>query len=138
MSVNHPVSDLVSIIRNGYLAKKNVVKSPYSSSREAVIKILKDEGYILSYSKTIQKNKKLSPSVQYNLNINLKYHLSRPVVSEIKTISKPGKRVYCSTNKIPIIKNGLGTVLISTSIGIMSDYDARKLNFGGEVLLKVF
>jgi len=132
MSVNHAVSDLVCIIRNGYLARRNVVESPVSGLRENILKILKDEGYILSYSRFEEKDK------ARKFNIHLKYHLSNPVVSNIEVVSKPGRRVYCKAGEIPTVKNGLGMVLISTSKGVVSDHAARSLKVGGEILLKIF
>lgn len=129
MSVNHAVSDLVTIIRNGYLAKRKTVNSPISRLRENILNILKEEGYILNYSK--------SPDAK-TLDIHLKYHLSKPVVSEIQVISTPGKRVYCGVDNIPLIRNGLGVVIISTCKGVVSDSFARTSRVGGEVLLKIF
>lgn len=132
MSVNHAVSDLVSIIRNGYLARRNLVESSVSGLREDILKILKEEGYILNYSRIEEKDK------AKKFNIHLKYHLSNPVVSDIEVVSKPGRRVYCKAGEIPIVKNGLGMVIISTSNGVMSDHSARALKVGGEILLKIF
>jgi small subunit ribosomal protein S8 len=132
MSVNHAVSDLVCIIRNGYLAKRSVVHSPVSGLRESILKILKEEGYILSYSRLEEKDK------ARQFSIHLKYHLSSPVVSEIEVVSKPGRRIYCKAGEIPSVKNGLGMVVISTSNGVMSDHSARGSKVGGEILLKIF
>jgi len=129
---NHPVSDLVAIIRNGYMAKRDSVKTTVSKIRENILKILKEEGYILGYSKTVSEDKK-----EY-FNIHLKYSSNQPVINEIKVISKPGKRVYCSFNDIPLVKNGLGMVVISTSKGIIADHQARVQKLGGEVLLTIF
>ncbi len=129
MSVNHSVSDLVAMIRNGYLAKRSTISSPISKLREDILKILKEEGYISSYSKSIEDKK---------FNISLKYHLSKPVISEIEVISKPGKRVYANVKDIPLIRNGLGVIIISTSQGVVADSVARTNNVGGELLLKVF
>ena len=131
MSANHSVSDLATIIRNGYLAKRKIVNSPVSNLREDVLKILKEEGYILSYSKE-------GEGVDKKFDIHLKYHLSRPVVSEITVVSKPGRRIYCKSTEIPSVKNGLGIVVISTSKGVITDYVARESKVGGEVLLRIF
>ncbi len=133
MSFNHPVSDLVAIIKNGYLAKRALVSSPISKLRENILKVLKEEGYILNYS----KSKAEGSSIQ-RFDIHLKYHYSAPVVSEIEVISKPGKRVYRSSEEIPLIKNGLGLVVISTSHGVIADHEARNKKLGGEILLKIF
>jgi small subunit ribosomal protein S8 len=131
MSFNHSVSDLVTRIRNGYMIGKSVISCPSSRLRGNILRILKDEGYILNYIIT-------SEGGFEKFNISLKYHLSAPVVNEIKVISKPGKRVYCCASKIPLIKNGLGAAIISTPQGVMIDYEARTKNLGGEILFKIF
>jgi small subunit ribosomal protein S8 len=128
---NHPVSDLVARVRNGYLAKRTVISSPVSKLRENILKILKEEGFILSYSKVKAGNLE-------QFDIHLKYHYSNPVVSEVSVISKPGRRIYCRADEIPSVKNGLGMVIISTSKGVLSDHEARVQKLGGEVLLKIF
>lgn len=132
MFVNHPVSDLVVRIKNGYLAKRTIVSAPVSKLRENILHLLKAEGFILNYSKIKEEG-----AVE-RFDIHLKYHSSVPVVSEMEVISKPGKRVYTNSDKIPVIKNGLGMVILSTSQGIISDYEAREKKLGGEVLLKIF
>ncbi len=132
MSVNHSVSDLATIIRNGYMVGRKVVSSPVSNLREALLKILKEEGYILNYSKIADKSGKSK------FDIHLKYHLSAPVITEISVVSKPGRRVYCVADQIPVVRNGLGTVIISTSQGVVADHVARSSKIGGEVLLKIF
>ena len=131
MFFNHPVSDLVSRIKNGYLAKRISISSPVSKLREQILHILKDEGYILGYSK-------VKDGSFEKFDIHLKYHHSAPVVNEIQIISKPGRRVYCPADKIPLVKNGLGMVVISTSKGLFPDYEARSQKVGGEVLFKIF
>jgi small subunit ribosomal protein S8 len=125
------VSDLVTIIRNGYQAKRQTVSSPISKLRENILKILKEEGYILNYSKN-------NSAKLVKFDIHLKYSSSCPVVNEINVISKPGKRIYCNSDKIPLIKNGLGMVILSTSQGVIADHDARAKNLGGEILFKIF
>lgn len=128
---NHPVSDLVARVKNGYLANRTVINSPVSKLRENILKILKEEGFILSYSKVKSGNLE-------QFDIHLKYHYSNPVVSEIFVVSKPGRRIYCRADEIPSVKNGLGMVIISTSKGVISDHEARVQKLGGEVLLKIF
>ena len=94
--------------------------------------VLKKEGYISDYkllSDTKNKN---------NLSVDLKYNNGLPVIKEIKRVSKPGKRIYVRATSIPKIQNGLGLAIISTSIGIMTDNDARSKNIGGEIICKVF
>jgi small subunit ribosomal protein S8 len=127
---NHPVSDLVSRIKNGYMANRQLINSPASSLRSEILKVLKDEGFILNYTKNAE-DKNL-------LDIHLRYSGSAPAVSEISVISKPGKKIYCGHSDIPLIKNGLGTVVISTSQGILSGYEAKSKKLGGEILLKIF
>ena len=131
MSFNHSVSDLVAIIKNGYSADKQSVLSPVSKLRESILSILKDEGYILNYVK-VKKG-------QHDyFSINLKYHNYQPVLSEITVVSKPGRKVYCNSKNIPLVKNGLGMILLSTSEGVIPDHVARTKNLGGEILLKIF
>lgn len=132
MFFNHPVSDLVSRIKNGYMAKKATISSPVSKLRENILHVLKEEGYILNYSKIKEEG------VAEKFDIHLKYHYSAPVVNEISVVSKPGKRVYCNADKIPLVKNGLGAVILSTSQGVIADHDARNKKLGGEILLKIF
>ncbi len=93
---------------------------------------MKEEGYILNYS----KSKTESNFEQFD--IHLKYHYSNPVVSEIEVISKPGRRIYRSYQDIPLVKNGLGVIVVSTSQGVVADHDARSKKLGGEILLKIF
>lgn len=129
---NHAVSDLISRIKNGYLAKKTTISSPFSRLRGELLGILKKEGYIVSYNKLKCKNFEV-------FNIHLKYcGEGKSTINEIKSISKPGRRVYCGFNKIPFFKNGLGVVLVSTSSGIIPDYEARTKKLGGELLFKIF
>lgn len=132
MSSNHPVSDLVARIRNGYLANRVTISSPVSRLRENILHLLKEEGFIISYSKI--KEEKTAE----RFDIHLKYHNSMPVVTEIEVISKPGKRVYATCDKIPVVNNGLGVVILSTSKGVIADHEAREKRFGGELLLRIF
>jgi small subunit ribosomal protein S8 len=132
MFFNHPVSDLVARIKNGYMANKPSISSPISRLRENVLNILKEEGYILNYIKVKQEGE------VEKFDIHLKYHYSAPVVDEIAVVSKPGRRVYCGSDEIPLVKNGLGMVVMSTSKGVLADHDARSQKLGGEILLKIF
>ena len=131
MSFNHSVSDLVATIKNGYLAKTQTVSMPVSKLRDSILNILKEEGYIHNYVK-------IKDGVHDRFKISLKYHNSSPVLTEISVISKPGRKIYCNSKEIPLVKNGLGMVLISTSQGVVTDYIARTKNLGGEILLKIF
>ncbi len=132
MFFNHPVSDLVARIRNGYLAKRATISSPVSKLRENILQLLKAEGFILNYSRIKEE------CGAEKFDIHLKYHYSAPVVGDIEVVSKPGKRVYTTVDKIPVVKNGLGMVILSTSQGILPDYEARERKLGGEVLLRIF
>ena len=131
MSFNHSVSDLVATLKNGYLAKTQTISMPVSKLRDSILTILKEEGYILNYAK-------IKDGSHERFKISLKYQNSSPVITEISVISKPGRKVYCNSKEIPLVKNGLGMVLISTSQGVVSDHVARTKNLGGEILLKIF
>ena len=131
MSFNHSVSDLVATLKNGYLAKTQTISTPVSKLRDSIITILKEEGYILNYVK-------IKEGSHEKFKISLKYHNSTPVLTDISVVSKPGRKVYCNSKDIPLVKNGLGVVLISTSQGVVTDYVARTKNLGGEILLKIF
>ncbi len=132
MSFNHPVSDLVTRIRNGCLANRATISAPVSKLREAILHLLKEEGFILSYSKVKEEGK------IERFDIHLKYHLDRAVINEISVVSKPGRRVYTNCDKIPVANNGLGVVILSTSQGVVTDNTAREKKLGGEILLTIF
>lgn len=131
MSMNHSVSELVCLLRNGQLAKKGEVVSAFSKMKESILQILKREGYI--------KNYEVIKGDSYNeLNIELAYHNGEPVIKNIEIISKPGQRKYSKVNEIPVVYNGLGMVILSTPKGILCDSEAKDANVGGELLLKIF
>ena len=132
MSLQDPLSDLFSRIRNAQMRKKSIVSSPVSKLRENILEVLKKEGYIRGYSVTKHS------SGREELDIELKYDDKGPVISNITRISKPGRRVYSGAERIPFIHNGLGISIISTSKGIMSDNEARQQKVGGEIICKVF
>jgi len=131
MSFNHSVSDLVASLRNGYLSKKDCITVPYSKMRENILSILKEEGFILGYSKVSNK------PFDY-FNISLCYKNNRSSLNQIEVVSKPGRRVYSSYQSLPAVKNGLGMIILSSSKGLMADYQARLMKVGGEVLMKIF
>jgi small subunit ribosomal protein S8 len=128
---NHSVSDLITIIRNGYIANRESVSSPLSKLRKSILQILKEEGYILDFIEEEKGNFK-------KLKIFLKYHNNKPSLKEITVYSKPGKRDYCAANDIPVIRNGLGDCVLSTNKGLMTGYKAKTLSVGGEILFSVF
>ncbi len=132
MNINDPVGDMITRIRNAYMRGKETVDSPCSNLRINVLEVLRDEGFIRGYSQTDFDDGKSE------IQIDLKYHEGESVIKEINRISKPGRRVYSSVDSMPLVRNGLGISVISTSKGVMSDKKARTNNVGGEILCVVF
>ena len=132
MSFTDPIADMITRIRNGQLRKLNTVSIPNSRLRAKILDVLKDEGYISNYKILSEKQNNKS------LIVDLKYNNGIPVIRNIARVSKPGRRVYAKANSIPKIQNGLGIAIVSTSMGIMSDNDARSKKIGGEVICRVF
>ena len=132
MSFVDPIGDMITRIRNAQLRTLYNVKIPCSKFRAKILEVLKQEGYISNYKVLSGSNNKES------LLVDLKYNHGLPVIREIKRISKPGRRIYAKASSIPRIQNGLGLAIVSTSIGIMSDNDARTKNVGGEIICRVF
>ena len=132
MSFTDPIADMITRIRNGQLRKLNTVSIPNSRLRAKILDVLKDEGYISNYKILSEKQNNKS------LIVDLKYNNGIPVIKNIARVSKPGRRVYAKANSIPKILNGLGIAIVSTSMGIMSDNDARSKKIGGEVICRVF
>jgi small subunit ribosomal protein S8 len=131
MSMNYRLADMLSQIRNGQQARLNSVSVQASKLLGNVLEVLKKEGFIRDYRKVEQ-------GARQEYEIELKYHEGERVIKEIVCISKPGRRVYCEISKLPKYYNGLGIAILSTSKGVMSDFEARQLNVGGEVLCSVF
>ena len=132
MSFTDPIADMISRIRNAQMRALNTVSIPNSKFRARILDVLKEEGYISNYKLLSEKTNKGS------LIVDLKYNNGSPVITEIKRVSKPGRRVYTRADSISKIKGGLGIAIVSTSMGIMSDNDARSKNIGGEIICKVF
>lgn len=133
MVASYGIGDLVAAIKNGCLAKREKIEVPHSAMKEQVLELLKQEGYIHDYQRT------QSTECAFDiLVIKLKYFENASVIRDIRIISKPGKRRYCGAKDIPVIFNGLGMVVLSTSAGILFDRDAREKNIGGELLLQIF
>ena len=132
MSLNDPIGDLITRIRNAQMRNKPKVSSPGSKLRESVLEVLKSEGYIRGYASVEHT------SGRSELEIELKYYDGEPVIREISRISKPGRRVYASVKALPRINNGLGVSVLSTPKGVMADHAARDANVGGEILFTVF
>ena len=131
MNLSDPLGDMLTRIRNAQMRGMSKVVTPASKIRARVLDVLINEGYIRDYAEVEKDGHK-------NLEIELKYYEGQPVISEIKRISKPGRRVYSSVSDIPLVRNGLGISILSTSQGVMSDNSARTKNVGGEVLCRVF
>ena len=132
MAFVDPIGDMITRIRNAQMRLLNNVRIPGSKFREKILNVLKQEGYIADYKLLSDTNNKGS------LSVDLKYNNGLPVIREIKRVSKPGRRIYVRATSIPKIKNGLGLAIVSTSIGIMTDNDARNKKVGGEIICKVF
>ena len=131
MSMNDPLGDLLSRIRNAQMRNKSKVNCPNSRLRESGLEVLKAEGYIRGYAVVERVGRS-------EIEIELKYFEGEPVIRELERISKPGRRVYTSVRNLPRINNGLGVAFVSTPKGVMADHDARDANVGGEILCTVF
>ncbi|WCX53902.1 30S ribosomal protein S8 [Pseudomonas aeruginosa] len=130
MSMQDPLADMLTRIRNAQMAEKTVVSMPSSKLKAAVAKVLKDEGYIADFQ--------ISSEVKSQLSIELKYFEGKPVIEEVKRISRPGLRQYKSVEQLPKVRGGLGVSIVSTNKGVMTDRAARAAGVGGEVLCTVF
>ncbi|QOD38013.1 30S ribosomal protein S8 [Candidatus Wolbachia massiliensis] len=131
MALSDSIGDFLTRIRNAQLAMQRTTKVLFSKVNSSILEILRDEGYILDYQKEVVDN---IPS----FIVTLKYHEKSPVISDIVRVSKPGCRCYSKYKNITKAYNGLGIFIISTSKGVMTDYNAHKLKVGGEVLCRVF
>ncbi len=127
MSMQDPIADMLTRIRNALGANKAAVSMPYSGKKMAIAVVLKDEGYISNASLE-------GEGAKAELVIKLKYHSGKPVIDQIKRVSRPGLRIYRGKDELPKVMAGLGVSIISTSAGVMSDRAARKAGCGGEVL----
>ena len=124
-----PIADYLTRVRNAIMSRHKVVEVPASNLKKDITKILYEKGYILSY-------KFEEDDLQGKIRIALKYHpeTKKPAIKYLKRISRPGLRKYTQADKLPRVLNGLGIAILSTSKGVMTDKEARKLNIGGEVL----
>ncbi len=132
MSMNDPISDALSRLRNAQSVKKAKTSIPASNKIRSVLDVLLSEGYIAGYKKVDLGNNKSE------FHVDLKYYEGRPVIRNVKRISKPGRRIYTACNDLPKVYNGLGIAIVSTSKGVLSDYQARQHNVGGELICSVF
>ena len=129
MSLQDPIADMLTRVRNAQKASKVNVKMPASKQKSRIAAVLKDQGYISDFQVSDDKLKQLV--------IELKYYQGKPVIDEVKRISRPGLRIFKSKDELPSINGGLGIAIISTSKGVMTDAQARAAGFGGEVICSV-
>ena len=129
MNMQDTMADMLTRIRNAQMAEKVQVEIPASKAKEAVAKVLKEEGFIADY--------KISDDKKPVMTVELKYFEGNPVIDTIKRVSRPGLRVYKAAGEIPKVKGGLGIMIVSTNQGIISDRAARKANVGGELICEV-
>lgn len=127
MSMQDPVADMLTRIRNAQQAEKQLVTMPASKLKSAIAQVLKDEGYIDGFAVREADGRAA-------LEISLKYYAGRPVIEKIERVSRPGLRIYRPKDQLPKVMNGLGVAIVSTSRGVMTDRKARGLGVGGEVL----
>lgn len=130
MSMNDPIADMLTRIRNGQAVRMKTVSMPASRTKRAIAEVLKDEGYIVDYRES-------GEGATAQLEVELKYMEGRGVIEEMKRISKPGRREYFGSTDLPRVRDGLGIAIVSTSKGVMSDVRARKEGHGGEILCTV-
>ena len=131
MSMTDPIADLLTRIRNGQQIKKSKIVCPTSKTKVSIVKVLKEEGFIRDYQILDGEKGK-------NIEISLKYYYGEPVIKEIVRISKPGMRVYSSVKNMPLYKNNMGISILSTSKGIMTNFNAKEANIGGEIICRVY
>ena len=130
MSMQDPISDLLTRIRNAQMAGHETVSLPASRTKLAILKVLVDEGFVDDYS--------VLEGVKPEILVSLKYFQGQPVIREIDRVSRPGLRIYKKCAELPSVRGGLGISIISTNHGVVSDRQARENGIGGEVLCTVF
>jgi small subunit ribosomal protein S8 len=130
MSINDPIGDFLTRIRNGQQARKKTITSPASTVRAAIAEVLKDEGYIADYAVAAEGKKKV-------ITVTLKYYQGKPVIERLERISTPSLRVYKKKTEVPKVLGGLGVCILTTPQGMMSDKKARAAGIGGEVVCVV-
>jgi small subunit ribosomal protein S8 len=130
MSMTDPIADLLTRIRNGQTAGKAEVRLASSKLKTAIVKVLKDEGYIADFRLDDDSGAQTLPT----LTIALKYFEGRPVIDRLERVSRPGLRIYRGKDELPKVLGGMGTVIVSTPKGVMTDKQARSIGQGGEVL----
>ena len=131
MSMQDPIADMLTRIRNAQARAKATVTMPSSTQKIAIARVLRDEGYVAGYKVAAEDGKPV-------LEVTLKYHEGRPVIAEIDRVSRSGLRRYAGKGELPRVRGGLGIAIVSTSKGVMSDRAARAAGIGGEILCTVF
>jgi small subunit ribosomal protein S8 len=126
MSMQDPIADMFTRVRNGQMSNKVAVTMPSSKLKTALAELLKNEGFIAGYE--------VSGDVKRELSVTLKYFEGNPVIETIKRVSRPGLRIYKKTGDLPKVMGGLGVAIVSTSKGLMTDRAARKAGIGGEII----
>ncbi|MDM7861386.1 30S ribosomal protein S8 [Alteromonas sp. ASW11-36] len=126
MSMQDPIADMFTRIRNGQMAQKVAVTMPSSKLRTSIAKVLKEEGYINDFA--------VSGDVKPTLEVTLKYFEGKQVIDTIERVSRPGLRIYKKKDELPKVLGGLGVAIVSTSKGVMTDRAARKAGMGGEII----
>ena len=124
-----PIADMLTRIRNAQAANKADVTMPASKLKAAIAKVMKEEGFITDYS--------VNDEAKPKMTVTLKYYEGRPVIDNMKRVSRPGLRIYKSKDELPRVLNGLGIAIISTSAGVMTDKSARAAGHGGEVICTI-
>lgn len=130
MSMQDPIADMLTRIRNAQARNRATVAMPSSNKKEAIAKVLKEEGYISDFA--------TNDEVKKELTITLKYFEGKPVIEEISRYSRPGLRAYASAGDMPKVRGGLGVAIVSTNLGVITDRVARAKGVGGEVICTVF
>lgn len=130
MSMQDPIADFLTRIRNAILVSMESVSMPHSTLKESLCKVLEGEGYIRGFS--------VAGEVKRQLTIELKYFDGVPVIEELHRISRPGLRTYTAHADLPSVRGGLGIAIVSTNRGLMTDHEARQAGLGGEILCTVF
>ena len=131
MTMQDPLADMLTRIRNGQMAGKSSVRMPSAKLKVSVASVLKEEGYIDDYVVSSEEN-------QMTLTLSLRYHKGKPVIEEIRRVSRPGLRQYKGKDEIPSVRGGLGINILTTNKGVVSDRVARKHGVGGELICSVF
>lgn len=130
MSMQDPIADMLTRIRNAQAVREKEVLIPCSTVKEAILKVLQEEGYIKSFQTLTTEGKK-------NIKVELKYYQGNPVIDKIKRVSRPGLRIYRRSDQLPTILGGMGIAIVSTPSGVMTEKTARAKKVGGEIICTV-